>query len=145
MMKKGMLINPSGFVEMVEFPTELPVEERLRWYYDVLGCDLVTFVQPYGLEAIAKEYGLKSYIGKYCMICDDEALLKEQPHANPVASLLYGVLNHGQPLFGKVLVAKNEETIDGMDTVGLDEEDAKALMVSIDTLISGYNERVREG
>lgn len=140
-MKKAMLINPSGFVEMVEWPEG----EQLQWYYKMLDCDLVTFVQPYGMEALAEEHGLGSYVGEYCLICDDEALLREEPHANPVASLLYGVLDHGQALFGKVLVAKNDESTDGLDTVGLDENDVQKVRAAIDALIASCGARARGG
>lgn len=61
---------------------------------------------------------------EYCLIFDEEFLLKRKAVLNPIASYLYGYQEHGQPLCGNVLVMKNYITPDNdLDTVGLTEED----------------------
>lgn len=40
------------------------------------------------------------------IICDEEGLLKEENKCNPIASILYGTPNHGQPIAGDVLFAR---------------------------------------
>lgn len=132
---EAMLIHPSGLVNLVEFPEA----ERLPWYYEQLDCDCVDVVSPYGIETIAEEHELEAFVGRFCLICDDEALLKESPHVNPIASLLYGVMDHGQPLCGKVLVAKNLETDDGIETVGMTKQDVMLVRAAINSLIEMHN------
>lgn len=78
-----------------------------------IGCDMVEIV-----GCALNELG-----EKYCLVCDEEFLLKGRPIINPVASYFYGLQNHGQPLCGDVLVMKNDFTPDGIDTVGLDRDD----------------------
>jgi hypothetical protein len=136
----GLLIDPNGIAEVVEFPKA----EKLDWYYEHLDCSYIDIVMPHGLEHVAKMYGLESLLGKFCLICDDEALLKEKPMVNPIASLLYGCDQHGQPLFGKVLVGKNMETDEGIETVGFDDGEMMLLQASINSLITMHNEKVKE-
>ena len=137
---KGLLIRADGIAEAVDFP----VEDKLNWYYEKLGCDYIDIVHPYGIDEIAETYNLKSLLGKFCIICDDEALLKAEPKVNVIASLLYGVDDHGQPLCGDVLIAKDEETEDGIECVGLDDAEMMLLQVCINSLIEKHNEKVRE-
>lgn len=59
----------------------------------------------------------------YCLVVDDESLLKGTPTLNLVASYLYGAESYGQPLCGNVLIMKDEYTPEGIDTVGLTEGD----------------------
>lgn len=83
-------------------------------------------------EAIGAEYidipHVEYLEDKFCMVVDDEGLLKERPTVNMIASILYGIAKHGQPIVGDVLIGKNEETEDGIETAGLDEEDAVAMV-----------------
>ena len=139
-MANCMLIHPSGMVEVVDFPEK----DKLDWYYEKIGCGCIDIVKPYGLEDIAKKYDLKSLLGKFCLIVDDEGLLKDKPEVNPIASLLYGADTHGQCLFGKVLVAADEVTEDSIETVGFEDSDLMLLKVSINSLIEQHNEKVRE-
>lgn len=135
---KGLLIKPSGLTEEVEFATK----DKLPWYYEKLECGWIDIVDAYGVNHVAETYGLKSLLNKYCMVVDDESLLKADPQVNYIASLLYGADTHGQPLFGTVLVGKNEVTDDGIDTVGLDENEMMMLYAAINSLIARHNELV---
>lgn len=136
----GLLISPNGVAEVVEFPES----DKLDWYYEQLDCSCIDIVRPYGLEHVAKTYNLESLLDKFCIVCDDEALLKEKPEINPIASLLYGCDQHGQPLFGKVLIGADKVTDEGIETVGFDDEDLMLLQASINSLIAMHNEKVKE-
>lgn len=137
---KALLID--GFkIDVVNF-TASNVEEKLGRYYELIGCDCIDIVTPYGLEDIAKAAGLSHLVGKFCMVVDDEALLKENPKVNAMASLLYGVDLHGQPLCGSVLVAKNQATDDGIETVGLNQLDIMQVQSVINALVAVHNEKV---
>lgn len=93
---------------------ELPKREHLYQSMQAeIGCDMVEIVGC----------GLNELGEKYCMVCDEEFLLKGRPVINPVASYFYGLQKHGQPLCGDVLIMKNQFTNDGIDTVGLDNDD----------------------
>ena len=117
-MEKLLLLREGVFFKVSE--VEVGEEIELETYYKNLDCEHIDIVEPYGLD----EEGRR----KYCLIVDDEALLKENPQINFFGSLLYGVLNHNQPLAGKVLVGKNKYTKDGLCTVGLEEEDVKYIL-----------------
>ena len=137
---KALLVHPAGMVEEVIFPKE----DKLEWYYQQLSCDCIDIVRPYGLEAVANMYDLKSLLGKFSLVVDDESLLKPKPEVNPIASILYGCDDHGQPLFGKVLIVKDEETEDGIESVGLDDSELALMRASINSLVEMHNEKVRE-
>ena len=136
---KGLLIKANGISEIVEFPEK----DKLGWYYETLGCDCIDIVAPYGVDEIAKKHDMRSIIGKFCLVVDDEGLLKDEPVVNPIASLMYGCDIHGQALFGDVLVGANLETVDGVETVGLTDNDMWLLQVSVNALIDQHNERVK--
>lgn len=70
----------------------------------------------------------------YCMIVDEEGLLKEK-QMNPFASVLYGYVAHGQPIVGTVVLMKEGIRDGEPDIVGLDEEDIKTI---INPLISAF-------
>lgn len=135
---KSMMIHPNGFTEILDFPEG----DKLSWYYEKIGCDLIDVVEPYALAHIADVYGLESLRGKFCLIVDDEGLLKEKPEINLIASLLYGADHHGQALFGNVIVAKNDYTEEGADSVGMDDSDLFLLRAAINSLIEEHNEKV---
>ena len=140
---KALLIRTNGMVEAVSFP-EGGVEERLDWYYKQIGCSCIDIVRPYGLDAIAKANKLASVQDQYCLVVDDEALMKAEPEINLIATLLYGYHEHGQVICGDALVAKNEDTPEGIDTVGLNDLDMLKVQAGINALISMHNEKVRE-
>lgn len=136
---RGFRIRANGMADIVDFPEN----DKLDWYYKMIGCDCIDIVTPYGVDNIAKMYDLKSIIGKFCLIVDDEGLLKENPEVNPIASLMYGIDDHGQALFGNVLVGVNKPTEDGIDTVGMTDNELMLLQVCINSLIDRHNEKVR--
>lgn len=105
---KALKLYPNGLTSVVEMPKRNYLFQSMQ---EVIGCDCVEIVN----SAILGE--------KYCMVCDEEFLLKNKPVVNPIASYLYGMKEHGQPLCGDVLVMKNKFTPDGIDTVGLENED----------------------
>lgn len=123
-MKKLLLLREGVFFKISEVEVEEKIE--LETYYKNLDCDCIDIVEPYGLDEEERE--------KYCLIVDDEALVKENPQINFFGSLLYGVLDHKQPLAGKVLVGKNKYTEDGLCTVGLEEEDVRYILDSLENL-----------
>lgn len=136
---RGFRIRANGMADIVDFPEN----DKLDWYYKMIGCDCIDIVTPYGVDNIAKMYDLKSIIGKFCLIVDDEGLLKENPEVNPIASLMYGIDDHGQALFGNVLVGVNKPTEDGIETVGMTDNELMLLQVCINSLIERHNERVK--
>lgn len=136
---RGFRIRANGMADIVDFPEN----DKLDWYYKMIGCDCIDIVTPYGVDNIAKMYDLKSIIGKFCLIVDDEGLLKENPEVNPIASLMYGIDDHGQALFGNVLVGVNKPTEDGIETVGMTDNELMLLQVCINSLIDRHNEKVR--
>ena len=123
-MKKLLLLREGVFFKISEVEVEEKIE--LETYYKNLDCDCIDIVEPYGLDEEERE--------KYCLIVDDEALVKENPQINFFGSLLYGVLDHKQPLAGKVLVGKNKYTEDGLCTVGLEEKDVRYILDSLENL-----------
>lgn len=139
---KALVIRANGMAEYVEFPKK--GEDKLRWYYETLGIGCIDIVRPHGLEEVAETYGLKSLLGKFSLVVDDEALLKEKPQLNVIASLLYGVDKHGQPLFGDVMVVKDEVTEEGIDSVGMSDGEAMLLQTSINSLIDMHNMKIKE-
>jgi hypothetical protein len=112
MKEKLMLIPERGHFKMLDFQ---PGDNNLDFFYEHIKCDLIDIVRPYALQ---KESGkCKNLI----LIVDDESLLKANPKVNIFASLAYGY-----PIYGKVLVGKEQARDDGIHTVGLNEEDTKA-------------------
>jgi hypothetical protein len=87
---------------------------------------MIEIVQPVGLPE------------DYCMIVDEEGLLKEPVVLSPIASVLYGVKEHGNPIVGNVLIAKNVFEPDGIDTAPLSKADVKRLIEHINGEILNY-------
>lgn len=123
-MKKLLLLTEGPFFNISD--VEVGEEIELETYYKNLDCDCIDIVDLYGLDEDGKR--------KYCLIVDDESLLKENPQINFFGSLLYGVTKHGQPLAGKVLVGKNKYTEDGLCTTGLEDEDVRYILESLDKI-----------
>jgi hypothetical protein len=65
----------------------------------------------------------KGLITPFVMIVDEEGLLKELP-LNPAGSIFYGTPLHGQPIVGKIYIAKQTgNPLDGDDIKGLTDDD----------------------
>ncbi len=82
----------------------------LDFYYKAIGCSTIDIVPAYGLKGKTGNLNL-------CLVVDDEGLLCGKP-VNYPASILYGTREHGQPLVGDVLVCKDVETPEGINTEG---------------------------
>lgn len=109
---KGLKLYTDGRIETYELPK---ARENYISLQKSIDCDCIDIVHAVNLKE------------PYCLVVDDEALLKERPTINLVASYLYGALEHGQPICGDVLIMKDEWMPDGIDTVGLDEADFEEL------------------
>lgn len=79
-----------------------------------IGCEWIEFVKMHGIGKPAEFYA---------MVCDEEFLLKEEPQVNKLASILYGVHDHGQVICGDVLIVREKHTPDGIESVGLADPD----------------------
>lgn len=109
---KGLKLHTNGMIEEYQLPEADQNYIRLQRAID---CDCIDIVHAKNLKE------------PYCLVVDDEGLLKEEPEMNLVASYLYGALDHGQPLCGDAIIMKDRFTDDGIDTVGLDDEDLEYL------------------
>ena len=123
-MKKLLLLTEGAFLNISD--VEVGEEIELETYYKNLDCELIDIVEPYGLDEDGRR--------KYCLIVDDEAMLKGNPQINFFGSLLYGVTKHSQPIAGKVLVGKNKYTEDGIYTTGLEDEDVRYILESLEKI-----------
>ena len=68
------------------------------------------------------EYVRTSLPAPYCMIAGEEAKLTGQP-PNILASYLYGTHQHGDTVNGDVIIMKDVNTPDGIETAGLEQDD----------------------
>ena len=138
---KSILLSVNGempTLEVIDFPTGSG--SNLDFYYKHIECDCIDIVHTYALE----ELGVRGSIGEFCMVIDDEGLLKDNPVFNPIASLLYGCDLHGQPIAGKALICQNRETPDGIETVGLTDYDVYQFQTYLGEIIKKHNERVKD-
>lgn len=106
---KAIKLLTNGMPFIVDMPKRDYLYQSMQ---EVIGCDMVD-IGACGLQEMKK----------YCLVYDEEFLLQHTPIINPVASYFFGLQNHGTPLCGTVLIMKNIETDDGINTVGLDEDD----------------------
>lgn len=91
------------------------VKDSLPWFYEQIGCSCIDIVTPSVLR------------DPYALVVDDEALLKDRPVINHMASWLYGTLEHGQPICGDALIMQTVWDEDGESLDGLPEAKAKSL------------------
>ena len=122
-MTKAIKLCTNGDVELLDVPDI----KDFHWYADQIGCDYIEAVYPQGLSE------------PNMMVVDEEGLLKEKPLVNFIASWLYGTQEHGHPICGDVLVMQNKLTPEGLDIVGIPEEEARALLKELaNMLVSAY-------
>lgn len=138
-MEKTMLIEAATVgglapIKVLDFDTK---GDNLGFFYENVDCETVDIVPAYGI-------GDNPILEGICLVVDDEGLCKGDPVFNPIGSLLYGYLDHGQPLAGNVLVCKDVYTEDGIETGGLTDEEITALQLVINKLVRKFNERVIE-
>lgn len=73
----------------------------------------------------------------YCMIVNDEGLLRNLP-LNVFGSLLYGTDYHGNPIVGDIVLIKEGINSNGeCDLVGLDEQDIHSLGAMVSAMSGG--------
>lgn len=78
----------------------------------------------------------------YIMIVDEEGLLKDLP-LNPVGCAFYETHKHGQPIVGKIYIAKQAgDPYNGYDAGGLTDEDLKDFTASYGCRITALKEAV---
>ena len=99
-MSKFVILKNDGTVEIKELEQKLELETMHEW----IGCDFIEIGQSVINDKM--DCNVK-------LVFDEEFLLKNEPQANKIASLLfgYGIL-HDEVLCGNVLIAKdviNEE------------------------------------
>lgn len=113
-------LEPTGGIDIVEIEGD-----KMQGWYKEIDCDLVEIVRAKHLPE------------PYVIICDEEFLLKSEPIFNPIASLLYGVRDHGQPICGTVLIGKDRYTDDGIETIGYSLKEAQKVVGHIlDAILS---------
>ena len=122
-------------IKVLDFDTK---GDNLSFFYEKINCECVDIVPAYG---IAKEFPALQGI---CLVVDDEGLCKDEIVFNPIGSLLYGYLDHGQPLAGDVLVCKDVYTEDGIETGGLTDEEIDMVQAAIHKLVTKHNQRLEE-
>lgn len=94
----------------------------LDFYYKTIGCNTIDIVPAYGLE------GKTSC--SVCLVVDDEGLLNYKK-LNGIASIIYGIRRHGQPLVGDVLICKDVETPDGVMTEGFTKQELEEVWKAV--------------
>ncbi len=105
---KGIVITPDNAISVQDFGEPL---------YKTVGAAVgggIEIVHPRLLEQ------------PFCMIVDDEGLLKEYP-LNVVGSFLYETLSHGHPIVGTVVFMKEGIRDGEPDIIGLSDEDVQYL------------------
>ena len=117
-------------IKAIDFEKEA---DGLGFYYKNLNCECIDIVHAYGLKA--KELEMIS------LVVDDEALLKGEPVMNLIGSLLYGSMDHGQPLCGSVMICKDKYTDEGIETVGLTEDEVTMVYANIEALLREFEAR----
>lgn len=121
-MEKLILVKPNDVMRLLDFDSNS--DDNLDFYYKHIECDLIDIVQPYAVrEELDKCNDL-------ILIVDDEGAIKNNPKLNVFASLVCG-----QPIYGNVLVAKEQARDDGLYTVGLNMQDVKEFENALSRLI----------
>jgi hypothetical protein len=83
----------------------------------------------------------------YCMIVDEEGIIKEL-ELNPVGCYLYETDIHRQPIVGDIILMREKMTVDGILLDGLRDSDVDFLMKDIGRLIKFFKQHykcVKEG
>ena len=106
---KGVVITTGDEASVRDFST--PLHESLGAV--VGGC--IEIVHPQGLKP------------PYCMIVNDEGLLKKLP-LNRAGSLLYGTQFHGSPIVGDIVIMAEGWTPEGWVIIGIPEERAEKVV-----------------
>ncbi len=131
----GVKLSCGGL--MVEKVERKDDETVLQFCYRIIGCDTVEIVNARNLES------------PYCIVVDEEGLIKSHPMYNIIASHMYGACEHGQALVGNAIIMKNEQRYVGIETVWLSSEEADAMMLEIHkrilAVVNDTNDAIRKG
>ena len=132
-------LNETLIPSLVELPSKGRMFERMQKAIDCSCIGIGDF------EYLNKLFPFESVNGrgKYCVVYDDEALLKPN-YINPIASYLYGYKDHGQAICGSVIIMKNEMTDEGLDTVGLDNKDVVKILDKLNNLPVSYKKGIND-
>ena len=132
-MSKAIKITPDTMERIVvDWPEEGSSCDQLHWMQEQIG-GWIEVVHPVGLER------------PYVMIVDEEGLIKDDPKINPIASVLYGFLEHGQPIAGTVLILREEPGWDGYELNGMTDQEADRLMEYLWPPYEGSDHKGKEG
>jgi len=71
----------------------------------------------------------------YCMIVNEDGLLRGL-EVNPIASLLYGTLEHGYPIVGDVAIMKDGYRCGEPDIVGLNKNEIRGICTRLEQLLA---------
>lgn len=126
-------------IEVMDFDTN---GDSLRFFYENVECDCIDIVTAYALHKMPYFDVVKGL--DICLVVDDEALCKEETVFNPIASLLYGILEHKQRIYGNALVCKSVYTPDGKETQGLTIQEINLVNKALQGLVIDWNKRVEE-
>lgn len=106
-MDKVMRIDTEGRITLEAYPKRSS-GEQLRWMYDQIGCNMIEIVHP-------------RYLPGFSMVVDEEGLIRKNPIANKIASMVYGYMDHGQVIAGNVLIMSEKLTPHGAELCGLND------------------------
>ena len=117
---KMVLVTTGNEIKVLDYPTAEAGDymAELRGFYKTISCDSVECVHPSLLYEIFDD------TEGMIMLVDEMGLINGK-RINPVASFLYGMHHHGQPIVGDVLFVSTEQTFDGVDWVGIEEKRAE--------------------
>lgn len=102
--------------------TETP---SLMFYYSMIGCRSIEIVRPFRYDEI------KYTKARQIMVIDEEGRLRNNPRMNVIASLIAG-----QPLYGNVLIAKEDMRNGEPDICGYDRPSAEGIITAIRVALS---------
>ena len=111
---KVIRLNTDGTTEILETTSDWDKLAAL------IGCDWIEVVRPKH--------------NKYVLVVDEEGLLKDKPKLNPLASFIYGILEHDQPVVGNALLMDEVFGNDGPELSGLEEPEE--LKETLDDMLS---------
>lgn len=115
---KSLIVTAGGEISVADL--EAPLYRSLN---SLLGG--FEIVNPRGLQR------------PYCMIVDDEGLLKEKD-ANVVGCILYETGKHGHPIVGDIAILRVEFGTTGADLAGLTDDDILKLRPKFETIVAAY-------
>lgn len=112
---KGLAINTENQMQFKDFGE--PLLDNLQ--KEVGGC----------IEVVHPKYLPEGL----CMVIDDEGLLKGYA-INSIASILYGTLEHGQPIVGNAVILREGFVNGERDFVDMTDEDQMTLVILMTSL-----------